>query len=452
MRLLSTLALGFSLLACAPSYFVPVPESPPGAADEATLQVLAREAVSPNPERANQAISRLRASGPAGLNALLAEYRDELAQLDGRSAPRPALRRALEQVAKQRDAHAARLYWYTSLEEAQRAARATGKPILSLRLLGNLDEELSCANSRFFRTALYANERVGEVLRQDFVLHWSAERPAPKITIDFGDGRKLETTITGNSIHYVLDAEGRPVDALPGLYGPQAFRRGIERAGKAARESARLEGLEQRQFVSEYHTAALRDLMDTWEGSLRNVGALAAGPPSPWGPGPNPSAANAAPTAVSKAKVEAPLVQAVQRAIDELPTPVEPNAWARLITAAAGDAKLDAASLALMRVKLGAGIDDKSFARRAQSFELSIAEDTIRNENTYHRVIHEWFSAGGAPDAIAALNRRVYDELFLTPRADPWLGLLPVDGYAAVERQGITAPAKAVPKARHARR
>jgi hypothetical protein len=40
----------------------------------------------------------------------------------------------------------------------------------------------------------------------------------------------------------------------------------------------------------------------------------------------------------------------------------------------------------------------------------------------------------------------------LTPRADPWLGLLPVDGYAAVERQGITAPAKVVPKARQARR
>jgi hypothetical protein len=258
MRILSTLALGLSLLACAPSYFVPVPE-PPGAAvaDEATLRGLAREAVSPEPERAGQAMSSLRASGPAGLNALLAEYKDELTQLDGRSAPRPALRRALEQVAKQRDAHAARLYWYTSLEEAQRAARATGKPILSLRLLGNLDEELSCANSRFFRTALYANERVGEALRQDFVLHWSAERPAPKITIDFGDGRKLETTITGNSIHYVLDAEGRPVDALPGLYGPKKLKSQNAKTPKRwARGFAQRPAPQRRTAISRHATCA----------------------------------------------------------------------------------------------------------------------------------------------------------------------------------------------------
>ena len=48
-------------------------------------------------------------------------------------------------------------------------------------------------------------------------------RPVPKVTIDFGGGRKLERTLTGNSIHYVLDADGRPVEAIPGLYGPQAF-------------------------------------------------------------------------------------------------------------------------------------------------------------------------------------------------------------------------------------
>ncbi|HEV7573773.1 MAG TPA: hypothetical protein VGQ21_19940 [Thermoanaerobaculia bacterium] len=43
------------------------------------------------------------------------------------------------------------------------------------------------------------------------------------MTIDFGDGRVLHRTITGNSIHYLLDATGRPLDALPGLYAPKAF-------------------------------------------------------------------------------------------------------------------------------------------------------------------------------------------------------------------------------------
>src|SRR5262249_16704332 len=111
-----------------------------------------------------------------------------------------------------------------------KAAEASGLPILSLRMLGKLDDEYSCANSRFFRTVLYANDEVSELLRRRFVLHWQSVRPVPRIEIDFGDGRRLERTVTGNSIHYVLDAEGRVIDALPGLYGPETFLRVLRSA------------------------------------------------------------------------------------------------------------------------------------------------------------------------------------------------------------------------------
>src|ERR1044071_4683126 len=134
---------------------------------------------------------------------------------------------ALDTVAQQKNSYLAGLYWHTDLESAKKAANESGKPILTLRLLGKLTDELSCANSRFFRTVLYSNAEVASVLRERFVLHWQSVRPAPTITIDFGDGRKLERTITGNSIHYVLDSDGRPIEALPGLYGPQAFLRAI---------------------------------------------------------------------------------------------------------------------------------------------------------------------------------------------------------------------------------
>ena len=90
-------------------------------------------------------------------------------------------------------------------------------------MLGNLTDEFSCANSRFFRTTLYANQEIAQRLREHFVLHWQSVRPVPRVTIDFGDGRKLERTITGNSAHYVLAADGTPLDVLPGLYGPQQF-------------------------------------------------------------------------------------------------------------------------------------------------------------------------------------------------------------------------------------
>lgn len=51
------------------------------------------------------------------------------------------------------------------MEQAKAATKATGKPILALQLLGRLDEDLSCANSRFFQVALYPNAEVSKVLR-----------------------------------------------------------------------------------------------------------------------------------------------------------------------------------------------------------------------------------------------------------------------------------------------
>ena len=49
---------------------------------------------------------------------------------------------AIDAVAGQRDAWVSRLYWYTDWDAAVASARAQGKPILSLRLLGRLDQDL----------------------------------------------------------------------------------------------------------------------------------------------------------------------------------------------------------------------------------------------------------------------------------------------------------------------
>ncbi len=130
---------------------------------------------------------------------------------------------ALDTICNQKDAHTTLLYWFTDLPAAIAEAQRTQRPILSLRLLGRLDEELSCANSRFFRKLLYPEARINRVLRERFVLHWESVRPVPRVTIDFGNGKKLERTLTGNSAHVVLDMYGRPVDALPGLFSADVF-------------------------------------------------------------------------------------------------------------------------------------------------------------------------------------------------------------------------------------
>lgn len=123
------------------------------------------------------------------------------------------------------DAHTTLLYWHVDLDAALAEARRTKRPVLSLRLLGRLDEEHSCANSRLFRRMLYPEPRINRLLRDRFVLHWQSLRPVPKLTIDFGDGRSTTTTVAGNSVHVILDGNGRPLDALPGMFSPDVFYR-----------------------------------------------------------------------------------------------------------------------------------------------------------------------------------------------------------------------------------
>ena len=180
------------------------------------IEAWALQALTADGLEAEMAANRLREAGSRSVDVLLAMRKaaTDTTRIDD----------LIDRVAGQRYACVSGLYWYTDLEKAKAEAAASGKPILSLRMLGKLTEEFSCANSRFFRTTLYANEEIARELRERFVLHWKSVRPVPRVTIDFGDGRKLERTITGNSVHYVLAADGQPLDALPGLYGPRQFQ------------------------------------------------------------------------------------------------------------------------------------------------------------------------------------------------------------------------------------
>ncbi len=462
------LALSCGGLGCAgsiPTIQTPI-EAPPGdagmsavPAPDAALTELAKKAADADLAIANPAIAELRERGPAGLDALFYVHAAAIAKLPGGrvahagavdSGADPArVRRAIEIVAKQKDVHASRLYWYTDLDRAKDAARASGKPILALRLLGGLDADLSCANSRFFRTMLYPNSAVGNALREGFVLYWSSERPAPRITIDFGDGRSIERTITGNSIHYVLDTEGNPVDGIPGLHGPAAFLRALGRARQVAIDVAK-EPAKRRGILLSYHASAIAAIDAQWARESAAAGAPGASIPGLLAsPLPAPPANVAAPIAPSKMAVEAPMVQATNGAIDPFSPPMLPAAWEQMLAKRANDAALDAPSLALMRAKMAVTpgpngalqpLDDASFDRKIKAFRRVLAEDTIRNELSVRRALlsHMLAASGGrAREDLSALNRWVYASLFLTPREDPWLGLLAPDAYSAIEREGL---------------
>lgn len=385
-------------------------------------------------------LMQFRAAGPEGLKQFLAQYGTTM---QSGELPAPLRRSDLDKLCQQRDCHASQLYWYTDLEQAKAAANKTNKPILSLRMLGRLDEELSCANSRFFRLALYANQSLAAQLRQQFILHWSSERPVPKVTIDFGDGRQLQRTVTGNSIHYVLDSQGRPIEAIPGLYGPQAFAQQLTQIAQFYQRFQTTPVSDQTEVLRQYHYERLAQVQAQWWQSLKDAGIKTPPQlmefPSQPSPSASPTAAMAAPIAMTKMITEAPLVRMMTPATanrNRLGRVTDEAAWRKLARRYQNQAKLDANSLTLMRSKLAPN-QRSQLQTIARQFERSMALDTVRNEYQLRSQLHQWFSEQSAIMNFDQLNRRVYSQLFLTPANDPWLGLMPAGAFAAIADDGI---------------
>lgn len=416
----------------------------PTLANERT-DALAHLAISEKPTESAAAIAELRAMGPEGLRILLDAYADEISSarsgLSVNTEEWQRLSAALDAVSQQRNSFASGLYWYTDFEKAKLAAKQSGKPILSLRLLGNLNEEFSCANSRFFRTVLYANADVSKYLREHFILHWKSVRPAPHITIDFGDGRKLERTITGNSIHYVLDSDGLLVDGLPGLYGPAVFMRELSQAEAIAKQVAGKDAAERQQALRAYHNARIQAIAADWASDVAKTGGRV--------PDDvlqrieqrkaNPNAIVIAPLAITKRAIEVDILKSITADATALETATDLTAWNKIADLHNSDSRIDKGSIALISRQNQAMRDDTALlARTVQNLERYLALDTVRNEYMLHTKLHAWFVANQAGTDVDNLNERVYAQLFQTPRTDPWLGLYSPDIYTGLENGGVS--------------
>jgi hypothetical protein len=353
-------------------------------------------------------VSALRARGQLAVDELHAQW------IAAAPADRIALQKTLDRVCAQKDCHASRLYWYTDLGEAKAAAHRLGRPILSLHLLGRLDEELSCANSRFFRTLLYSDDAISSLLREKFVLHWHSVREVPRVTIELGNGRVIHQTITGNSVHYLLDADGAPLDALPGLYSPAAFRGHLETwvwlTDNLLRREDRIEALQnyhQVQFVESSTRAAELGIdssiydgqQPVWVAQFRSQ---------------------------SKAATEVPLLRQLKgtRAAQAAP-----------VIAAIGEREKNAIEFSASTLKLMESKQQLT-AELLDNLRRTVASDTASNEYDLHRRVHEWFANGEVSD-LYSLNERVYDELFLTPSSDPWLGLRSDSIFTGIEEPRV---------------
>ena len=411
-------------------------------ADSERLAPLAEIAVNSSETKSAEAVRKLRASGPEGLNALFDTYTADIDQFRKNgtmSAKWQKIAAAIDAVAMQKDAYASGLYWYTDLDEAKKAAGTAGKPILTLRLLGNLNEEFSCANSRLFRSLLYANGDVSKYLRDNYILHWKSVRPAPRITIDFGDGRKIERTVTGNSIHYVLDDDGRIIEALPGLFSPKAFMIYLTQARQV---NDAIDGKGRRQqdiALMRYRKLSFDRIKARRDVTVKRANVTLTEPSAARVSGLSVDALLAAPVATTKMAItdEVSLLRVYDRFYSFEPN-IDFSEWQKLADIYSPSPALDEASTAMIRQQTAkTGLSDAEFQRMFAKLRNFIGLDTTRNDFLYHTRLYEWLNRDPTAD-LETLNGRVYAEIFKTPDSDKWLGLYSTDVYTALDGNGLT--------------
>jgi hypothetical protein len=398
---------------------------------------LAKQAIDSDPVAAAKAVKTLREMGPDGLLTVLAEYSEAIERFKKTGEADADWKRiaaVIDGVAMQKDAYASGLYWYTDLDEAKRVAKKQSKPILTLRLLGNLNEEFSCANSRLFRSILYPNSAVSKYLRDNYILHWTSVRPAPRITIDFGDGRKIERTITGNSIHYIIDADGSIIDGLPGLYSPNAFLANLRAADIAFENAASKPANQKALSLFEYRKKSFERIKKERAIAIQSTGVEMTETRT------GTLAILAAPMAV--AKMEVVDEYSILRIYDNF-AKFEPSIkfddWEKLSKVYAPDLDVDANTVAMVRRQNAkTGLTKAEFDGLFAKLENFIALDTTRNDFLFHTKIYEWLNTGRSSNVeVEAFNARVYDQLFQTPNTDKWLGLYSSDVYTALDGNGI---------------
>ncbi len=380
------------------------------------------------------------------------------------------------------DNGAAQLFWFTDLNAAKKQAKLEKKPILSLRLLGRLSDEYSCANSRFFRVIFYPQAQINPLLRDQFVLHWSSERAVPTVSIDMGDGRVVRRTLTGNSAHYLLDENGRPLDVMPGVVTPIRFANWLQSGAALNRSWNQTTAQEREAFLSDWHRAQMNKIWreiepkrgedEKWvitqvEKSLelnpieKNADARTA-------------AEIAAPLFVSKSIGEIPILDATRLfGSGARITPVGFSGFRFVLSNAKTPrpAILDEATRAHIKAmnpplapraasqNTGAGKDENlvagaqfqtvsqtetetqteiadPFNELIARFETSIQEDDRMSLARFQVPIHASFVQGQASD-FDAFNRKIYSRLFLTPKSDPWLGLAPAGDFTALQNGGL---------------
>ena len=214
---------------------------------------------------------------------------------------------------------------------------------------------------------MFSNDAVADFINERFEPAWESLRPVPVVRIDFGNGKTVSKTLSGNIATCVCTSEGDVLDVIPGIYTPEVYKQKLNQLGLVFQFSME-------EDVKVYHrrqAAALKNEKLTDAMELKRF----AGGASIFG--------------------RERAIKLVLRGEDAAPVPH-----------------------AAPPAPKGPRLESKQERDRWQL----LAEDTVINETVRRRKIHEMLAESG-PVPVAKITKRLFKEVLNTDLDDPYLGL-----------------------------
>jgi hypothetical protein len=100
---------------------------------------------------------------------------------------------------------------------------------------------------------LFSNADVAKFIDATFEPVWVTVRLAPLVTIDFGNGLKINRTLQGNIATYACDADGHVHDVLPGIYTAAPYRAQLTLMAALVNDLAKCTSDERFARLKDYH-------------------------------------------------------------------------------------------------------------------------------------------------------------------------------------------------------
>ena len=104
---------------------------------------------------------------------------------------------------------------------------------------------------------LFSNDQVAQFVNKNFEAVWEMVREVPIVRIDFGGGNVLTRTLHGNILTSVCTADGKTLDALPGIYNPQGYLDQLDQFRLLAKTFLQQSPEARERWVRRYHEAAV---------------------------------------------------------------------------------------------------------------------------------------------------------------------------------------------------